>query len=64
MLPAAYNFFIDPDLAILSQLSILTIFHAILGAPAIVLGVMYAFGDLPKHTKRWMRWAIFFGQSA
>jgi uncharacterized membrane protein YozB (DUF420 family) len=60
MLPAAYNFYVDPDLEVLSQLSILTIFHGVLGAPAVVLAVMYAFGDLPKQTKKWMRWAIFF----
>jgi hypothetical protein len=60
MLPAAFNFYIDPDVEVFSQLSILTIFHAVLGAPAVVLGVTYAFGDLPKRTKRWMRWAIFF----
>lgn len=60
MLPAAYNFYVDPDLAVFSQLSVLTIFHGVLGAPAVVLAVMYAFGDLPKKTKRWMRWAIFF----
>lgn len=60
MLPAAYNFYIDPDLEFFSQLSILTIFHGVLGAPAVVLGLTYAFGDLPKKTRKWMRWAIVF----
>jgi uncharacterized membrane protein YozB (DUF420 family) len=57
MLPAAFTFYIDPDLQFFSQLSILTIIHAVIGAPAVVLALTYAFGDLPKRTKKWMRWA-------
>jgi uncharacterized membrane protein YozB (DUF420 family) len=60
MLPAAFNFYIDTDLEFFSQLSILTLIHGAIGAPAIVLGLTYAFGDLPKKTKKWMRWAILF----
>ena len=57
MLPAAYNFYIDPDLQLFSSLSIITLIHGVTGVPAITLGLMYAFGDLPSKTKRWMRWA-------
>ncbi len=60
MLPSAYNFYTDADLVFFSQLSMLTLLHGLLGAPAVALGLMYAFGDLPKKTKKWMRWAAFF----
>jgi uncharacterized membrane protein YozB (DUF420 family) len=60
MLPAAYNFYIDSDVELFSSLSYLTVIHAVLGAPAITIGVIYAFGDLPKRLKFWMRWAAFF----
>jgi uncharacterized membrane protein YozB (DUF420 family) len=60
MLPAPYNFYIDADLQFFSQLSILTLIHGVLGAPAVILGLTYAFGDLPQKTKRWMRWAALF----
>ena len=56
MLPSAYNFYIDPDLQFFSSLSVLTLIHAIIGGPTIVLGLIYAFGDLPKKTRSWMRW--------
>ena len=60
MLPGAYNFYIDPDLQLFSVLSILTIIHGVLGVPTITLGLIYTFGDLPKRTKKWMRWVAFF----
>lgn len=57
MLPSAFNFYIDPNLQFLSSVSILTIVHGVVAAPAITLGLIYAFGDLPQKTKRWMHWA-------
>jgi uncharacterized membrane protein YozB (DUF420 family) len=60
MLPAAYNFYIDPDLQFFSSLSIMTLIHAVIGVPAITLGLIYAFGDLPQKVKHWMRWAAIF----
>ncbi|HLN89305.1 MAG TPA: hypothetical protein VK253_04500 [Candidatus Binatia bacterium] len=63
MLPAAYNFYINPDLQFFSSLSIITLIHGTAGVPAITLGLMYAFGDLPNKTKRWMRWAAMFWAS-
>ncbi len=60
MLPSAFRYYIDPDVNFLSSLSVLTIFHGIIGVPAILLGVMYALGDLPKRLRYWMRWAAVF----
>jgi uncharacterized membrane protein YozB (DUF420 family) len=60
MLPAAFNFYVDPDLQFLSSLSIMTLIHAIIGVLALTLGLIYAFGDLPQKVKRWMRWAAIF----
>jgi uncharacterized membrane protein YozB (DUF420 family) len=60
MVPSFVKFYIDPDLEFYSTLSIMTIVHGAIGAPAIVLGVIYALGDLPQKTKRWMRWAAMF----
>lgn len=56
MVPSAFNFYIDPDLELISNISITTLAHGIIGVPAIVIGVIYAFGDLPQKIKRWMRW--------
>jgi uncharacterized membrane protein YozB (DUF420 family) len=60
MLPAAFNFYIDQDLQFFSSLSLITLVHAVIGVPAITLGLIYAFGDLPQKLKRWMRWAAIF----
>jgi uncharacterized membrane protein YozB (DUF420 family) len=60
MLPAAYTFYTDPDLAFFSSMSIITLIHGIAGLPAILLGLLYAFGDLPQKTKKWMRLATIF----
>lgn len=60
MLPAAFRFYIDPDVEVFSSLSIVTIIHGILGFPAIVMGMIYAFGDLPDNVKKWMRWTASF----
>ncbi len=64
MLPSAFNFFIDPNLQFLSSVSILTIVHGVVAAPAITLGLIYAFGDLPQKTKRWMQWAAILWVSS
>jgi uncharacterized membrane protein YozB (DUF420 family) len=60
MLPATFTFYTDPDLNFFSPLSAITIIHGVIGLPAIVLGLLYAFGDLPQKTKRWMRWTAVF----
>jgi uncharacterized membrane protein YozB (DUF420 family) len=60
MLPATYNFYTDPDLEFASSMSIVTLIHGIIGVPAILLGLLYAFGDLPQKTRKWMRLAAGF----
>jgi uncharacterized membrane protein YozB (DUF420 family) len=60
MLPAAFSYYVNPDVAFFSSLSITTIVHAALGFPAIVMGLIYAFGDLPENVKKWMRWTALF----
>ena len=60
MIPSAFSFYIDPDVEFFSTLSIMTIVHGVIGVPAIVIGVIYAFGDLPQKIKSWMRWAAAF----
>jgi uncharacterized membrane protein YozB (DUF420 family) len=60
MLPTTYTFYTDPDLEALSSLSIVTFIHAVAGVPTVVLGLLYAFGDLPAKTKKWMRYTAVF----
>ena len=60
MLPSAFRFYVDPDVEFFSALSILTIIHGVIGVPAIVIGVIYALGDLPQRVKYWMRWVTVF----
>ena len=60
MIPTAFNYFIDPNLQFPSSLSFLTLIHAIIGVPAVTLGLIYAFGDLPQKVRFWMRWAAVF----
>jgi uncharacterized membrane protein YozB (DUF420 family) len=60
MLPAFVRFYIDPDVEFFSTISVLTIIHGIVGVPAIVIGVIYALGDLPIKVRSWMRWAAAF----
>jgi uncharacterized membrane protein YozB (DUF420 family) len=60
MVPSFIRFYIDPDVEIFSSLSIISVIHGVVGGPAIVIGVIYAFGDLPKKTKYWMRWVAAF----
>ena len=54
MVPSAFRFYIDPDLQVLSGLSIATLIHASLGLLAMVTGLIYVFGDLPTDVKKWM----------
>jgi len=60
MVPSAFKFYIDPDVQFFSTLSVMTIIHGVIGVPAIVIAVIYAFGDLPQKIKSWMRWAAAF----
>ncbi len=60
MLPSAFNFYIDPSLQFFSSLSIIIFIHAVVGAPAITIGLIYALGDLPQKVKQWMRLAAIF----
>jgi hypothetical protein len=60
MLPATFNFYMDPDVVLFSSMSITTIIHVVVSVPALVLGVIYAFGNLPKKVKSWMRYALVF----
>ncbi len=55
MVPAAFRFYIDPDLQLFEILSINTLVHASIGVVAVVSAVIYVFGDLPVHVKKWMR---------
>jgi len=55
MFPSFYVFYIDPSMNTLSPFSILQIIHGAIGFPAITMGLIFAFNDLPKETKKWMR---------
>jgi uncharacterized membrane protein YozB (DUF420 family) len=57
MLPSSIRFYIDPDVQFFSTLSAMTIIHGVIGVPAVVIGLIYALGDLPQKIKIWMRWA-------
>ncbi len=58
MLPTAFRYYIDPDVEVFSALSITTVIHGIVGFPAIVTGLIYVLGDLPKKVKKWMRMTV------
>ena len=60
MIPAAFTFYIDPDLEFFSGLSFTTLIHGILGVPAVTTALIYAFGDLPQNVKKWMRITAVF----
>ena len=64
MLPSVFRFYIDPDLQVLSGISITTLIHAVLGLLALVTGLVYALGDLPTEIKKWMRLSAIFWISA
>ena len=55
MLPSTFRFYTDPDVMFLSNMSITTILHGIIGISALVIGISYAFGDLPAKVRKWMR---------
>ena len=55
MLPATYGFYTDPDVALYSPLSIMTVIHGLVGLPVVVLGLVFLSNDLPGDVKRWMR---------
>ncbi len=55
MFPSMYFYYTTDGVDFLSGFSVLQIIHAIVGAPAAVLTVMYLFNDLPKSTKKYMR---------
>jgi uncharacterized membrane protein YozB (DUF420 family) len=59
MLPAMTRYYLDPDVDFFSSLSIITIIHGIVGLPTIATSLIYAFGHLPKKTKKWMRITAF-----
>jgi len=60
MVPTAFNYFIDPNLQFPSSLSIITLIHIIIAVPAVTLGLIYSFGDLPQKVRFWMRWTAIF----
>ncbi len=56
MLPSLVRYYGDTDVEFFSSLSGVTILHAVVGAPAIIIATYYAFGILPKsNLKKWMR---------
>lgn len=55
MIPAAFNFYIDPDLEFFSGISFTTLVHGAVGVPALTTAIIYAFGDLPQNVRKWMR---------
>jgi len=55
MVPSAFSFFIDPNVNLLSTLSIVTLVHAAIGVPAATMALIYVFGDLPVNVRMWMR---------
>jgi|WetSurMetagenome_2_1015567.scaffolds.fasta_scaffold02098_6 uncharacterized membrane protein YozB (DUF420 family) len=56
MLPSLIRFYGDTDVEFYTSLSAVTILHALVGAPAIIIATYYAFGILPKsNLKKWMR---------
>ena len=54
MFPSLVFFYIDPNVTITSQFSILQIIHAMVGFPAFTMAMIFAFNDLPRKTKKWM----------
>jgi len=55
MFPSIVGFYINPFINDASSFSFLQIIHAIVGFPAVTLALIFAFNDLPKNTKKWMR---------
>jgi uncharacterized membrane protein YozB (DUF420 family) len=59
MLPTFFRYYTDPDVMVFSSLSLTTIIHGITGVPAVLTGLVYAFGKLPEKPKSWMRVTAF-----
>ena len=59
MLPTFFSYYTDPDVMVFSSLSLTTIIHGITGVPAVLTGLVYAFGKLPEKPKSWMRATAF-----
>ena len=56
LLPSLIRYYGDTDVEFFTALSAITILHAVVSAPAIVIGTYYVFGVLPKNNlKKWMR---------
>ena len=55
MVPSFFAFYLDSDLEFFSALSYTTLIHGAIGIPAVASAVIYAFGDLPRNIKKWMR---------
>jgi hypothetical protein len=55
MLPATLVFYTDPDVELFSAMFTTTVFHAVLGFPALVLMLVFVSNDLPTRTRHWMR---------
>jgi uncharacterized membrane protein YozB (DUF420 family) len=56
MLPSLIRYYGDTDVEFFSALSAVTILHAVVSAPAIIIATYYVFGVLPqKNLKKWMR---------
>ena len=57
MFPSLIRYYGDTDVEFYSALSGVTIIHAIIGAPAIIIATYYVFGVIPKkNPQKWMRW--------
>ncbi len=56
MFPSLYNFYTNPAMNDFSTFSIVQLIHGIIGFPAITISVIFAFNDLPKKTRKWMRY--------
>jgi hypothetical protein len=54
--PTMYRFYTDPDVVVLSSLSVIQIVHGLVSIPALAIAVFYASGRLPKNVKKGMRW--------
>lgn len=59
MLPSAFRFYIDPDVEFFSSMSYTTMIHGVIGVPAVTTAIIYAFGDLPRNVRKWMRITAF-----
>lgn len=59
MLPSAFMYYVDPDVQFFGSLSVITLIHSSIGAPALATALIYVFGDLPVKVKKWMRITAF-----